>query len=243
MDIVPVGQFGGNKETTPAKLKKDERKTKIEDALEFYSTVRTTRVIEECDVALVLIDATKGFGNQDRDIARAVMDTGKGLILVVNKWDAIEKDTNTMKDFMDEVEYRFLAMQHYPILFISVKNNRRVTTVLDEAVRIFDARRTKLQTANLNEFIAKAVGKYPPPGVKGKHLKIKYVTQVHHSPPILAFYTNHPDLFPIAYKRYLENQLRNKFDLKGWHIRLITEGYQRPHIHSAAWLSGCFYLV
>ena len=196
------------------------RKAKVSDSIEFYSAVRTNRVLEECDVALVLIDATKGFGNQDRDIARAVMDSGKGLVLVVNKWDAIEKDTDTMKDFMEEIEYRFMAMQHYPILFISVKNNRRVTTVLDEAVRIFDARQKKLQTANLNDFLVKAVGKYPPPGVKGKHLKIKYVTQVHHSPPILAFYTNHPDLFPIAYKRYLENQLRNNFDLKGVPIRI-----------------------
>ena len=196
------------------------RKAKVSDSIEFYSAVRTNRVLEECDVALVLIDATTGFGNQDRDIARAVMDSGKGLVLVVNKWDAIEKDTDTMKDFMEEIEYRFMAMQHYPILFISVKNNRRVTTVLDEAVRIFDARRKKMQTSNLNEFMMKAVGKYPPPGVKGKHLKIKYVTQVHHSPPILAFYTNHPDLFPIAYKRYLENQLRQTFDLKGVPIRI-----------------------
>jgi GTP-binding protein len=196
------------------------RKAKVSDSIEFYSSVRTNRVLEECDVALVLIDATKGFGNQDRDIARAVMDSGKGLVLVVNKWDAIEKNTDTMKDFMDEIEYRFMAMQHYPILFISVKNNRRVTTVLDEAVRIFDARRKKLQTSNLNDFMVKAMGKYPPPGVKGKHLKIKYVTQVHHSPPILAFYTNHPDLFPIAYKRYLENQLRKTFDLKGVPIRI-----------------------
>lgn len=196
------------------------RKAKVSDSIEFYSSVRTNRVLEECDVALVLIDATKGFGNQDRDIARAVMDAGKGLVLVVNKWDAIEKDTDTMKDFIDEIEYRFMAMQHYPILFISVKNNRRVTTVLDEAVRIFDARRKKLQTSSLNDFIIKTVSKYPPPGIKGKHLKIKYVTQVHHSPPILAFYTNHPDLFPIAYKRYLENQLRKTFDLKGVPIRI-----------------------
>ena len=196
------------------------RKAKVSDSIEFYSSVRTNRVLEECDVALVLIDATKGFGNQDRDIARAVMDAGKGLVLVVNKWDAIEKDTDTMKDFIDEIEYRFMAMQHYPILFISVKNNRRVTTVLDEAVRIFDARRKKLQTSSLNDFIIKTVSKYPPPGIKGKHLKIKYVTQVHHSPPILAFYTNHPDLFPIADKRYLENQLRKTFDLKGVPIRI-----------------------
>ncbi len=196
------------------------RKGKISDSIEYYSSVRTNRVLEECDVALVLIDATKGFGNQDRDIVRAVLDAGKGLVLVINKWDAVEKDTHTMNDFMEEIEYRFTAMQHYPMLFISVKNNKRVQSVLEEAVKVYDLRKNTIQTSQLNEFIEIATRKYPPPGVKGKHLKIKYATQVHHSPPILAFYTNHPDLFPIAYKRYLENQLRENFDLRGVPIRI-----------------------
>lgn len=196
------------------------RKGKISDSIEYYSSVRTNRVLEECDVALVLIDATKGFGNQDRDIVRAVLDAGKGLVLVINKWDAVEKDTHTMNDFMEEIEYRFTSMQHYPMLFISVKNNKRVQSVLEEAVKVYDLRKNTIQTSQLNEFIEVATRKYPPPGVKGKHLKIKYATQVHHSPPILAFYTNYPDLFPIAYKRYLENQLRESFDLSGVPIRI-----------------------
>ena len=196
------------------------KKAKVNDTIEFYSAVRTNRVLLECDIALVLIDASKGFDNQDRDIVRSVIDVGKGLILVINKWDKIDKSTNTMKDFVDEIEYRFMAMKHYPKLFISVKNNLRIPSVLDEAIRVFDARRTKIKTAALNEYVKKVTLKYPPPGVKGKHLKIKYVTQVHHSPPILAFYTNHPDLFPISYKRYLENQLRKNFDLEGVPIRI-----------------------
>jgi GTP-binding protein len=196
------------------------RKAKMSDSIEYYSSVRTNRVLEECDVALVLIDAPKGFGNQDRDIVRQVMDAGKGLVLVVNKWDAVEKDTDTMKEFMEEIEYRFLSMRHYPILFISVKNNRRVNSVLEAAVKVHHSRRTKLQTANLNEFVQKATYKFPPPGVKGKNLKIKYATQVHHSPPIFAFYTNHPSLFPVSYQRYLENQLRDTFELTGVPIRI-----------------------
>ena len=196
------------------------RKAKINDSIEFYSSVRTNRVIDECDVALVLIDASKGFDNQDRDIVRLVMDMGKGLVLVVNKWDSIKKDTNTMNNFIDEIEYRFLSIRHYPILFISVLNNLRVYSVLEEAVKVFDSRRSKIKTSDLNEFVNKTVFKYPPPAIKGKNLKIKYVTQVHHSPPIFAFYTNYPDLFPISYKRYLENQLRDTFNLEGVPIRI-----------------------
>ena len=142
------------------------------------------------------------------------------MILVINKWDKIDKSTNTMKDFVDEIEYRFMAMKHYPKLFISVKNNLRIPSVLDEAIRVFDARRTKIKTAALNEYVKKVTLKYPPPESKENTLRLSDVTQVHHSPPILAFYTNHPDLFPISYKRYLENQLRKNFDLEGVPIRI-----------------------
>ena len=106
---------------------------KVNDTIEFYSAVRTNRVLLEAHIALVLIDASKGSDNQDRDIVRSVIDVGRVLILVINKWDKIDKSTNTMKDFVDEIEYRFMAMKHYPKLFISVKNNLRIPSVLDEA--------------------------------------------------------------------------------------------------------------
>ena len=196
------------------------RKAKIKDSVEFYSTVRTNRVISECDLSILMIDAVKGFDKQDKDIARSIIDAGKGLMIVVNKWDLIEKNTNTMKDFIDEIEYRYTNMQHYPILFISVKNNLRIGNILEEALKIYDRRSSNYKTAELNKFIESVSLKFPPPAVKGKNLTIKYVTQVHHSPPIFVFYSNFPDLYPISYKRYIENQLRKSFDLQGSPIRI-----------------------
>ncbi len=196
------------------------RKAKIGDNIEYYSSVRTFRVIDDCDVAAVLIDGSKGFGNQDRDIVRYVIDQGKGLVLVVNKWDLVEKDTSTMKNYIDDIEYHFPSVSHYPIQFISVKNNRRIWNVLELASAIYDERRKKIKTSELNEFVETAMYRYPPPAVQGKHLKVKYVTQVHHSPPIFVFFSNHPKLFPVAYKRYLENRMRETFGYKGVPIRI-----------------------
>ena len=191
------------------------RKSKIKDSIEYYSLVRTNRVIEECDIAAVVIDAKKGFGNQDKDIVRHVIDSGKGLILVVNKWDLVEKDTDTMKEFIEEMIFRYPNVSHYPMLFTSVVENQRIFNLLDLTVELNDKRKTKISTSELNVFLERSYSKYPPPAIKGKNLKIKYGTQVHESPPIFAFYSNHPELYPVAYKRYLENQLREHFDLKG----------------------------
>ncbi len=191
------------------------RKSKITDSIEYYSLVRTNRVIEESDIAAVMIDAEKGFGNQDKDIVRYVIDSGKGLIIVVNKWDLIDKDTDTMKEFIEEMIYKYPGISHYPILFTSVLENQRLFNLLELSIELDGKRKNKIGTNELNLFLEKTYRKYPPPAVKGKNLKIKYGTQVHHSPPIFAFYTNHPELYPVSYKRYLENQLREHFDLKG----------------------------
>jgi len=191
------------------------RKSKIIDDIEYYSLVRTNRVIEESDIAAVMIDAGKGFGNQDKDIVRHVIDSGKGLIIVVNKWDLIEKDTDTMKEFIEDMISKYPGISHYPILFTSVLENKRLFNLLDLSIKLDGKRKYKIGTSELNNFLERSYAKYPPPAIKGKNLKIKYGTQVHHSPPIFAFYTNHPELYPVAYKRYLENQLREYFDLKG----------------------------
>ena len=191
------------------------RKSKVTDSIEYYSSVRTNRVIEECNIAAVMIDAKKGFGNQDKDIVRYVIDSGKGLIIVVNKWDLIDKETNTMKEFIEEMIYRYPNISHYPILFTSVLENKRLFDLLELSIELDGKRKHKIGTSELNLFLEKSYSKYPPPSVKGKNLKIKYGTQVHQAPPIFAFYTNHPELYPTSYKRYLENQLREHFDLKG----------------------------
>ena len=196
------------------------KRSKITGEIEFYSTVRTNRIIQDCDVVAVLIDAEKGFTNQDRDIIRKVIDTGKGLIIAVNKWDLLEKYTEFMKNYRQDILDTYPALLHYPMLFISVSQNLRVRNVLKQTFMVYKERQKKVNTSKVNAFIQKATLHYPPPAIKGKNISIKYGTQVHHSPPIFAFFTNHPQLIPVQYKRYMENKLRNDFGFQGVPIKI-----------------------
>mgnify|MGYP001442708030 CR=1 FL=1 len=196
------------------------RRSKITDDIEFYSTIRTNKIIDECDVAAVMIDANKGFSNQDRDIIRHVIDCGKGLIIIINKWDLIAKDTNTMRDFTQDIIDTYPALRYYPMLYISVLHNLRVRKILDLALNVFMELKRKLKTSEINNFIKIAVNSYPPPCVKGKNISIKYGTQVRHSPPIFAFFTNYPTLIPVNYSRYMENSLREYFGFIGSPIKI-----------------------
>jgi GTP-binding protein len=196
------------------------KRTKVTDEIEFYSVVRTNKVIAECNVAAIMIDANKGFDKQDKDIIRAIIKLGKGLIIVINKWDLIEKDDLTMKRMIEDINYEFSSTRHYPILFISVKNNLRLQSILDCAVKVHNRLISKVPTPLLNEIIQKIINSNPPPAVKGKHLKVKYSAQTRHSPPIFALFMNYPDLVPISYKRYIENQLRKELDLEGVPIKI-----------------------
>ena len=196
------------------------KKSKVDDAVEFYSTVRTQKIIQECDIALVLIDADKGIGAQDKAVIRSVIATGKGMVLVVNKWDKIQKDHHTMKDYTEDLKYEFKSLRHFPILFISVLKKQRTHSVLAEAIKVNEEFQKQIKTNELNEFLEFVQYKYPPPAVKGKNLKIKYGTQVHHSPPIFAFFCNYPELYPEQYKRYLENQIRENFGFEGVPIKI-----------------------
>ena len=196
------------------------KKSKVDDSVEFYSTVRTQKIIQECDVALVLIDAFKGIGAQDKAVIKSVINYGKGLILVVNKWDKIQKHNHTMKEFKEDLLYEYKSLRHFPVLFISVLKKQRTRSVLAEAIKVNEEYQKQIKTNEFNEFIDFVQYKYPPPAIKGKNLKIKYGTQVHHSPPIFAFFCNYPDLYPEQYKRYLENQIRDKFGFKGIPIKI-----------------------
>jgi len=196
------------------------RKAKIGDSIEFYSSVRTYRVIDESDVAIVMIDASKGFGNQDQSIVRYVLDRGKGLVLIINKWDLIEKDTHSMRNFKQNIQDQFRDMEHYPNIFISVLTKQRLGKVMETAQMVYDNRLKEISTSNLNDFVERAMYQYPPPAVKGKVLKIKYATQVHSAPTVFAFFSNYPELFPVAYQRYLKNQLRKTFELDGVPIKI-----------------------
>jgi len=193
---------------------------KMEDSIEYYSSVRTFRVIDECDIAIMMIDAVKGFCSHDRNVARYIVDQGRGMILVVNKWDAVEKDEATMKQFRDAIHHFYKAMEHFPILFVSVLHNKRVRQILEFSKIVFEEYSKKIKTSELNEFIRDITLQYNPPAVKGKNLKIKYMTQVHKAPPIFAIFSNFPDLFPVNYQRYIENQIRERFGFQGVPIKL-----------------------
>ena len=196
------------------------KKSKISDNIEFYSTVRTFRVIQDCDIAAVLIDANKGFNNQDKDIIRHVIDSGKGLIIVINKWDLLEKNTHSQKKYHQDILNQYPVLGYYPILFISVIHNLRTREVLKTSLKIFQERQKMIKTAKLNEFIKKAMLYHAPPVYKGKNITIKYGVQVNHSPPIFAFFSNYPQAIPEQYKRYLENSLRDNFGFAGVPVKI-----------------------
>lgn len=193
---------------------------KIKDRIEYYSTVRTQNAIDHSNVVLVLIDAEKGFGKQDKTIVDFVLDKGKGLIFVVNKWDLIQKETQTMKEFKDEIRYQFKALDHYPLLFISALTKQRIHTVLEKSWEVYERGQDLISTNQLNDALEKIIAKNPPSAEQGKLVKIKYATQVSRNPAVIALYVNHPKLVKTEYKRYIENQLRQHFNLEGIPIKL-----------------------
>jgi len=196
------------------------KRSKVHDSIEFYSTIRTQRAIEHCDVALVLIDAEKGFGKQDKSIVDDVVKKGKGLVFLVNKWDLVEKDTHTVKEFTEEVSSQFKSLAHYPILFISALTKQRVSKILGVAQTVYATRQISISTAKLNKFLRDVVNQQSPPAIHGKVINLKYMTQVHIAPHLFVIFTNYPNLVPMSYRRFIENQLREKFDLLGVPIRI-----------------------
>ena len=196
------------------------KRSKINESIEFYSTIRTQRAIEHCDVSLVLIDAEKGFSKQDKSIMDYVIKKGKGLVIIVNKWDLVEKETHTMKDFTDEIAYQFRSLAHYPILYISALTKQRVSKVLGIAQSVYETRQNKVATAKLNQFLKKVIAQQSPPATHGKVINMKYMTQVHTGPHLFVIFTNYPKLIPMSYRRFIENQLRENFDLLGVPVRV-----------------------
>ena len=192
------------------------RRSKIDDSIEFYSNLRTFKVIDESDVVSVLVDVSKGFDNQDKNIIRYVIDKGKGLIIIINKWDLVdEKETNTMRNLKEDIIYDYPNIKHFPIKFISIKNNFRVGEVLKNMLEVYNKRKSKISTSRLNIILENITRHYSPPSVKGKEIKLKYITQVSIQPPLFVIFTNHPDLIPESYKRYVENKVREECDFFG----------------------------
>ena len=195
------------------------KKSKITDAVEFYSTVRTKRSVNKCDVALVLIDAAKGFNKQDRSIIDQVIKAGKGLVIVVNKWDLVEKDTHTMNETRVTIREQFPKLDDFPILFVSALTRQRVSGLLKKAFSIYENYNRAIITKKLNTFLENAVKTRSVPAEKGKLIRIKFIKQVSSAPPLFACYANYPKLIPTHYKRFMENQLRETFNFEGVPIR------------------------
>ena len=196
------------------------KRAKVSDNIEFYSNVRTHSAIENADVSLVMIDAEKGFGKQDKTIIDLVIRKGKGLVLLVNKWDLVQAETNTMAEMKKEIQRQFKALDDYPILFISALTHRRVSNIMKIADQVHQARQQKINTKLLNEFLDKTIKKMAIPAVKGRLIRIKFINQVRTAPPLIVCHSNYPKLVPVNYRRYLENQLREAFDFSGVPIKL-----------------------
>ncbi|MEO5968202.1 MAG: ribosome biogenesis GTPase Der [Ferruginibacter sp.] len=197
------------------------RKTKVHEDLEFYSVIRAIKAMDEADVCLVLIDAEKGLTAQDLSIFALAVKKGKGIVVIVNKWDLVEKGTNTARDYEKDLKKRFAPFSDVPIIFVSVLEKQRIFQSMEMALKVYENRQKKVATSKLNEAMLKAVEAYHAPVVRGNSIKIKYVTQLPTTTPTFAFFCNYPDDIKPPYKNYLENKLRESFDFTGVPIRMF----------------------
>jgi GTP-binding protein len=200
------------------------RKSKVTGDIEKYSVIRAIAAIERCDVCLLMVDAVEGVTDQDKKIAGIAHEAGKGIIVVVNKWDLIEKETNTMKEFQQEIAKELTFMSYAPSVFISVLKKQRLNNVIDMVKYVAEKRALRVPTGQLNSLIADATMMVQPPSDKGKRLKIYYVTQVGIKPPLFSFKINDRELMHFSYARYLENKIREGFGFEGTSIKFVFRG-------------------
>ena len=197
------------------------RKSKVNEDIERYSVIRAIAAIERCDVCLLMIDAEEGITDQDKKIAGVAHEAGKGIVVVVNKWDLIAKETNTMRDFKREIEAELQFMSYAPSVFISVKDKQRVFDVIKMTKYVAEKRAMRVPTGQLNILITDATMMKQPPSDKGKRLKIYYVAQIGVKPPLFSFQINKRDLMHFSYARYLENKIREGFGFEGTSIKFV----------------------
>ncbi len=190
------------------------KKAKVHEDLEFYSVMRTINAIENCDVCCLMIDATQGIEAQDLAILSLVEKNRKGLVILVNKWDLVEKETNSARDFEEKIKERIAPFRDVPILFISVLEKQRLMKVVETAMHVYEVMKRHIPTRKLNDFMLPLMENFAPPAIKGKYVKVKYVTQLKHQPTIIL-YCNLPQYITESYKRFLENKLREEFDFSG----------------------------
>jgi GTP-binding protein len=197
------------------------KKGKVINDIEFYSVLRSLKALEECDVCIVIIDAERGMESQDVNLISLANRQGKGIVIMVNKWDLIEKDSKTSDKFKKDIQERLAPIDFLPIIFASVINKQRIFQVIEKAVEVFANKTKKIPTSKLNDALLPEIARYPPPALKGKMIQIKYITQVQARFPSFAFFCNMPQYIAESYQRFLENKIRENFEFEGVPLRLI----------------------
>ncbi|WP_410220258.1 ribosome biogenesis GTPase Der [Pedobacter sp.] len=196
------------------------KKTKVKENIEFYSVMRTIKALEEADVCILMLDATEGLEAQDINIFHLAEKNKKGVVILVNKWDLIEKNNKTMKVFEDQIKEKLQPFTDVPVIFTSVLNKQRIFKAVETAMEVYHNRSKKISTSKLNDVMLPIIENYPPPATKGKYIKIKYITQINGVAPMFAFFCNLPQYIKEPYKRFLENKLRENFDFSGVPIQI-----------------------
>ena len=191
------------------------RKSRVHEDLEFYSVMRSLRALEDCDVVVLMIDATQGFESQDQAIFSLAEKNKKGIVIVVNKWDLVEKENNSTKKYEEQIREKIAPFRDVPIVFTSATEKQRILKAVEVAIQVYHNRSNRIATSKLNDFFLPLIENHGPPAIKGKHVKIKYVTQLKIRVPTIVFFCNLPQYINEDYKRYLENKLRENFDFSG----------------------------
>jgi len=197
------------------------KKAKVKEDIEFYSVLRSLRALEESDVCIVIIDAERGIEAQDVNLINLAERQGKGMVIMVNKWDLIEKDSKSSDKFKKAILEKLSPIDYIPIIFASVLTKQRIFQVIEKTVQVFDNKTKKIPTSKLNDAMLPEIESHPPPSVKGKHIQIKYITQVIARFPSFVFFCNLPQYIQPSYERFIENRMRENFDFEGVPLRLI----------------------
>jgi len=197
------------------------KRAKVTEDIEFYSVLRSLRALEDSDVCVYIVDAERGLESQDVSLISLAQKQGKGMVIMVNKWDLVEKDSKTSDKFKKEIEDRLKTIDYLPVIFASVVTKQRIFQVIEKAVAVYQSKTKKVPTSQLNDAILPEIAHYPPAAIKGKHIQIKYITQVSAKSPSFAFFCNLPQYIQESYVRFLENKIRQNFDFEGVPLRLF----------------------
>ena len=197
------------------------KKAKVKEAIEFYAVLRSIKALQSTDICIIMLDAERGLEAQDMQILKLAHRYQKGIIILVNKWDLIEKDHNSMNSYEKIIQKKLTPWHHIPIIFTSMLNKKRVYQSIEKALNVYENRMQRITTSTINKIMLQVVEKYPPPAYKGKYIKIKYITQLPTYTPMFVFFCNMPQYIKLPYQRYLENQLRKNFSFDGVPLKLF----------------------